>query len=52
MYVRTVKLLTEHKEHMAKLAKHLETHEVLTHADVVSYLGDRPPRPSDKKNVF
>ena len=50
MYERTTILLTEKKKEMEMLANHLIKHEMLTHADVVAYLGDRPGRPTDERN--
>jgi AFG3 family protein len=52
MYERTLKLLTEKKKEMEMLANHLMKHEMLTHADVVAYLGDRPGRSTDERNAL
>lgn len=49
IYKETYQLLLEHKEHMSMLAEHLLQEEVLTHLDVVRYLGVRPVRGSDRK---
>ena len=39
---RTIKLLTEHKEDVIKLAEHLLEKEVVSRDDVVELLGPRP----------
>lgn len=52
IYRDTKDLLVEHKEHMSKLAEHLLKEEVLTHLDVVRYLGKRPDRDADRKKRF
>ena len=52
MFARTLALLTEKKKEMEVLAEHLLKHEVLTQADVVKYLGERPPRPTDDRKYY
>ncbi|KAK7195119.1 ATP-dependent zinc metallopeptidase [Novymonas esmeraldas] len=49
VYADTLALLTQHRDDMKKLADHLLKHELLTYADVVHYLGERPTRQMDKK---
>ncbi|CCW71976.1 unnamed protein product [Phytomonas sp. Hart1] len=48
VYQETYNLLLKHKADMEKLAQHLLTNELLTHQDVMNYLGERPARSSDK----
>lgn len=48
-FQRTMTLLTSKKAEMEMLAKHLLTHEFLTHQDVVNYLGERDVRENDMK---
>ncbi|CCW65198.1 unnamed protein product [Phytomonas sp. EM1] len=48
VYQETYNLLSKHKADMEKLAQHLLTKELLTHQDVLNYLGERPARSSDK----
>lgn len=52
MYQRTLDLLQTHKDLMKQLAAHLLKHEVLTHADIIQYMGERMQRPSDKASIF
>eukprot|EP00796_Vickermania_ingenoplastis_P003653 gene3653-2588_t len=49
IYKETYDLLLRHKEQMEVLANHLLTEEVLTHHDVVQYLGVRQGRDNDRK---
>lgn len=49
IYKDTFALLLSHKADMKRLADHLLQHEVLTHSDVVHYLGPRPARDKDRK---
>ncbi|EPY18894.1 ATP-dependent zinc metallopeptidase [Strigomonas culicis] len=49
VYAETLALLTSHKEDMKRLADHLLQHEILTFQDVVSYLGSRTSRESDRR---
>lgn len=49
IYEETNQLLLKHKGHMSILAEHLLKEEVLTHVDVVRFLGVRPVRESDRK---
>lgn len=51
IYEETYTLLLEHKSHMSLLAEHLLKEEVLTHVDVVHYLGARPKRENDRKSL-
>lgn len=48
-YQRTYDLLLAHKADMEALAKHLLEKEILTHADVVAYLGNRGDRPKQRR---
>lgn len=52
MYQRTYDLLLKHKGLMEQLAEHLMKHEVLTHTDILHYMGPRMQRPSDHAKVF
>lgn len=49
VYKETYALLLAHRADMERLAQHLLTHEMLTFQDVVSYLGEREKRISDKR---
>ncbi|PKI48694.1 hypothetical protein CRG98_030911 [Punica granatum] len=49
-YERTVELVTEHKEHVAKIAELLLEKEVLHQDDLVRVLGERPFKSSEMTN--
>ncbi|KAK4765633.1 hypothetical protein SAY86_026723 [Trapa natans] len=49
-YERTVELVTEHKEHVAKVAELLLEKEVLHQDDLVRILGERPFKSSEMTN--
>ncbi|KAK9123952.1 hypothetical protein Sjap_013554 [Stephania japonica] len=49
-YNRTIELITEHKENVAKLAELLLEKEVLHHDDLVRVLGERPFKTSEPTN--
>lgn len=49
-YDRTVELITEHKEHVAKIAELLLEKEVLLQDDLVEVLGERPFKSSRMTN--
>ncbi|KAK3034274.1 hypothetical protein RJ639_032209, partial [Escallonia herrerae] len=49
-YDRTVQLIEEHKEHIAKMAEQLLEKEVLHQEDLVTLLGERPFKSSEPTN--
>ncbi|KAK9158814.1 hypothetical protein Scep_005388 [Stephania cephalantha] len=49
-YNRTIEIITEHKEHVTKLAELLLEKEVLHHDDLVRVLGERPFKTSEPTN--
>ncbi|KAL9676129.1 hypothetical protein QQ045_004342 [Rhodiola kirilowii] len=49
-YQKTVQLIEEHKEHVAKIAEMLLEKEVLRQEDLIQVLGERPFKSSETSN--